>query len=47
MKFATFVLSAAAMFAASTVSRPIKRDVDASLVPEFGIQSGVNPDGTG
>jgi len=47
MKFATFVLSAAALFAASTVSRPVKRDVDPNLVPQFGLQSGLNPDGTG
>ncbi|EIW81151.1 hypothetical protein CONPUDRAFT_56658, partial [Coniophora puteana RWD-64-598 SS2] len=25
----------------------VKRDVDASLVPAFGIQAGTNPDGTG
>ncbi|THH27651.1 hypothetical protein EUX98_g6531 [Antrodiella citrinella] len=47
MKFSTFVLSAAALFAASTISRPIKRDVNPALVPPFGIQAGVNPDGTG
>ncbi|TCD65824.1 hypothetical protein EIP91_002174 [Steccherinum ochraceum] len=47
MKFATFVLSAAALYAASTVSVPIKRDVDPSLVPPFGLQSGINPDGSG
>lgn len=26
---------------------PVKRDVDPSLVPEFGVQPGVNPTGTG
>ncbi|KAI0761557.1 hypothetical protein BD413DRAFT_240144 [Trametes elegans] len=47
MKFSTVVLSAAAI-AASVSSRPLlRRDVNASLVPEFGVQSGVNPDGTG
>ena len=47
MQFLTFVLSAAALYAASTVSVPIKRDVDPNLVPPFGLQSGINPDGTG
>ncbi|KAH8085949.1 hypothetical protein BXZ70DRAFT_978485 [Cristinia sonorae] len=47
MKFTTFVLSAAAFYAASTVSLPIKRDVPANLVPQFGRQSGINPDGNG
>lgn len=26
---------------------PVKRDVDPSLVPEFGVQAGQNPTGTG
>ncbi|KAL4249840.1 hypothetical protein ABKN59_006631 [Abortiporus biennis] len=47
MKFPTFVLSAAALYAASVASRPVRRDVDPSLVPEFGLQSGLNPTGTG
>ncbi|KAI0076742.1 hypothetical protein K474DRAFT_1675395 [Panus rudis PR-1116 ss-1] len=47
MRFSTFVLSAAALFAASTLSAPIRRDVDPSLVPEFGVEPGVNPTGTG
>ncbi|KAK7689899.1 hypothetical protein QCA50_006538 [Cerrena zonata] len=47
MKFSTFVLSAAALFAASSMSAPVRRAVDPSLVPAFGIQAGQNPTGTG
>ncbi|KIY69290.1 hypothetical protein CYLTODRAFT_452696 [Cylindrobasidium torrendii FP15055 ss-10] len=32
---------------ALSVSAPVRRRVDDSLVPEFGVESGVNPDGTG
>ncbi|KAL7279514.1 hypothetical protein PYCCODRAFT_1439817 [Trametes coccinea BRFM310] len=47
MKFSTFVLSAAAI-AVSVSSRPLaRRDVNPDLVPQFGVQPGVNPDGTG
>ncbi|KAI0943947.1 hypothetical protein AcV7_001893 [Taiwanofungus camphoratus] len=46
MKFTTVLLSAAAVLVAVS-SRPVKRDVDPNLVPEFGVQAGVNPDGTG
>jgi hypothetical protein len=47
MKFATFVSLAAAFIAASVMSAPVKRDVPTDLIPEFGVQTGVNPDGTG
>lgn len=47
MKFATFVSLAAAFIAASVMSAPVKRDVPVDLIPEFGVQTGVNPDGTG
>lgn len=47
MKFSTFVLSAAALFAASSMSAPVRRAVDPALVPDFGIQAGTNPTGTG
>ncbi|EMD32957.1 hypothetical protein CERSUDRAFT_118386 [Gelatoporia subvermispora B] len=46
MKFSTIALSAAAVLV-SVSSRPVKRDVDPNLVPQFGVQAGVNPDGTG
>ena len=29
------------------MSAPVRRAVDPSLVPEFGLQSGLNPTGTG
>jgi len=46
MKF--IALFATALIASGSVSgRPIRREVDPSLVPEFGIKSGVNPTGTG
>jgi hypothetical protein len=47
MKFATFVSLAAAFITASVMSAPVKRDVPVDLIPEFGVQTGVNPDGTG
>ena len=47
MKFSTAILAAVAI-AASVHSTPLaRRDVDPSLVPAFGVQAGVNPDGTG
>ena len=47
MKFITAALTAAAI-AASVHSLPFtRRDVNPALVPEFGIQAGVSPDGTG
>lgn len=45
MKFTTTLFTAALV--ASVSARPVKRDVDASLVPEFGLASGLNPTGTG
>lgn len=41
--------TAAALFAlvACVTSIPIRRDVDPNLVPQFGVQPGVNPTGTG
>jgi len=46
MKFigASFIL---AVSVASTIAAPVKRDVDPALVPEFGLQAGLNPTGTG
>ncbi|KAI0718218.1 hypothetical protein C8T65DRAFT_737451 [Cerioporus squamosus] len=46
MKFSTAILAAAAI-AVSVRSRPVRRDVNAALVPEFGVSPGVNPTGTG
>jgi len=48
MKFTTAALSLAA-FAVSVSSVPVqvKRDVSASLIPEFGHAAGLNPTGTG
>jgi hypothetical protein len=46
MKFTTAVVAAGALFI-SVSSVPIRRDVDPSLVPDFGHQAGLNPDGTG
>ena len=45
MKFIPLV---AGFFVASVSARPMRRSgVDPSLVPEFGVTAGVNPDGTG
>ena len=46
MKFITTVLATLSIII-SVSGIPMKRDVDPSLVPEFGVQSGVNPTGTG
>lgn len=46
MKFSTAIYATAA-FVATVSSVPIRRDVDSSLIPEFGFQSGLNPTGTG
>jgi hypothetical protein len=47
----TLLISLLAVFTCTTVAVPIRmnarRDVDASLVPPFGITAGQNPDGTG
>lgn len=47
MKFSTAASFAAALLAASVSSVPVKRDVPANLIPQFGVKSGVNPTGTG
>lgn len=47
MKFSTAALSAAAILAATVSSVPIRRDVPVDLVPQFGVNPGVNPTGTG
>ncbi|KAJ3520710.1 hypothetical protein NM688_g9125 [Phlebia brevispora] len=47
MKVSTAIFSAAAILAASVSSVPVRRDVPVDLVPQFGVQAGVNPDGTG
>jgi hypothetical protein len=45
---ASFLLSTAVIFVSAAPSFPIvKRDVDPSQVPDFGLQSGLNPTGTG
>ena len=46
MKFSTAILATAAIVAVN--SAPLmRRNVNPALVPEFGIQPGVNPTGTG
>jgi hypothetical protein len=35
------------LLAVLVVAVPVRRDVDPALVPEFGVQAGVNPTGTG
>ena len=45
MKCPTVFVPFLAVLIASVASRPVKRDVDPSLVPQFGWQSGVNPTG--
>ncbi len=48
MRFApTLVLSAAILAVSARPLRFARRDVDPSLVPQFGVQAGVNPTGTG
>ena len=46
MKTTSTFAALAALFAASAAI-PVRRDVPTDLIPEFGVQSGVNPDGTG
>lgn len=46
MKFTTAFFAAAA-FVVSVSSVPVRRDVDPNLIPQFGLASGINPDGTG
>ena len=38
-------LLSVAILAVSVTSAPLKRDVDPSLIPDFGLAAGVNPDG--
>ncbi|ETW82137.1 hypothetical protein HETIRDRAFT_445021 [Heterobasidion irregulare TC 32-1] len=47
MKCPTVLVLFLAVLIASVASHPVKRDVDPSLVPQFGWQSGVNPTGSG
>lgn len=47
MKFTNAAISIALISASSVFAAPMKRDVDPALVPEFGIQAGQNPTGTG
>ncbi|TFY76108.1 hypothetical protein EWM64_g7903, partial [Hericium alpestre] len=46
MKLSTAMISIALFLAGATSARPVRRDVDPSLIPEFGFQSGINPTGT-
>ncbi|KAI4517855.1 hypothetical protein K525DRAFT_209938 [Schizophyllum commune Loenen D] len=45
MKLLSLTLLATALGAA--LARPVRRDVDPSLVPDFGVTAGTNPTGTG
>ncbi|KAI0060373.1 hypothetical protein BV25DRAFT_1871206 [Artomyces pyxidatus] len=45
--FCSYTFLPAVLLAISVASLPVKRDVDPSLIPQFGWQSGVNPTGTG
>ncbi|KZT28758.1 hypothetical protein NEOLEDRAFT_1057778 [Neolentinus lepideus HHB14362 ss-1] len=45
MKFTTIIVPAAAILIASVTSVPVRRDVDPSLVPQFGWEANVNPTG--
>lgn len=49
MKFfaSTLVLSAAVLFVSARPMWLTRRNVDPSLVPQFGVNPGVNPTGTG
>jgi len=46
MKFTTALFATAALVV-SVSSIPVRRDVDSTLIPEFGLAAGLNPDGTG
>jgi hypothetical protein len=47
MKFSTCnIIPLAALFMIAS-ARPVRRDVDPALIPEFGFQAGLNPTGTG
>ncbi|KAL1756079.1 hypothetical protein FB107DRAFT_212147 [Schizophyllum commune] len=45
MKLLSLTLLAAAL--STALARPVRRDVDPSLVPDFGVTAGTNPTGTG
>ncbi|TFK39085.1 hypothetical protein BDQ12DRAFT_698426 [Crucibulum laeve] len=47
MKFTAAFFTLAATLVASVSAAPVKRDVDPALVPQFGLQAGLNPTGTG
>jgi len=47
MKLILSALLSAISLIATTSAAPVKRNVDPALVPQFGVQSGVNPSGTG
>ncbi|KAK0185727.1 hypothetical protein F5146DRAFT_1071250 [Armillaria mellea] len=46
MKFAAAII-ATSLIVLSATSTPIRRDVNPALIPEFGVQAGVNPTPTG
>ncbi|KAK0487138.1 hypothetical protein IW261DRAFT_1446074 [Armillaria novae-zelandiae] len=46
MKFTAAAL-ATSLIVMSVTSAPIRRDVDSTLIPEFGLEAGINPTGTG
>lgn len=47
MKFSTAVAPFGALLVATVASIPIRRSVDPSQVPEFGVSAGQNPNGSG
>jgi hypothetical protein len=47
MKFTNAAISIAFLSASSLSAAPLKRAVDPALVPEFGVEAGQNPTGTG
>ena len=47
MKFFLALHWFAAAFITTCSAFPFKRDINPSLVPEFGLASGINPTGTG
>ncbi|KAK0201544.1 hypothetical protein DFS33DRAFT_1477763 [Desarmillaria ectypa] len=46
MKF-TATAFVASLIAVSVTSAPVRRDVNSALIPEFGLEAGINPTGTG
>ena len=47
MKLILSALLSAISLITTTIAAPVKRNVDPALVPQFGVQAGVNPSGTG